>query len=128
MKPICRSTRLSNIAALMLGLTLAACGGSPTGLEGERPALAAQDRASVHDNTKEVMAQIPGIPQDRVAAKTAAVANQPQASTSVGCALHANELVPFDAEAEAQQAPQMELALDELVPEPALEGVNDEGR
>ena len=128
MKPICRSTRLSYIAALMLGLTLAACGGSPRGLEDEPPALAAKDRASVRDNTKEVVAQIPGIPQDTVADKTAAIASEPQASTSVGCALHANELVPFDAEPEAQQAPQMELALDELVPEPALEGVNDEAR
>ena len=72
MKPICRSTRLSYIAALMLGLTLAACGGSPRGLEDEPPALAAKDRVSVRDNTKEVVAQITGIPQDTVAAKTAA--------------------------------------------------------
>lgn len=125
MNPIHRSIRLSNIAALVFGLTLAACGGSPTSLEDEPSTSAVRDGASVHDNT-EVIAQLLEMPREQAVVKTAATDRQPRASTSLGCALQAGELVPFEAEPEAQQASQLEVAPEELVPEPTLEGINNE--
>jgi len=127
MNPIFPSTLRSTIAAL-LGLTLSACGGSPMGLDDEPPALAPRERAPVHDHAKAAMAQLPSMPQERIASNAAATDHRPQLPASVGCALQADELVPLDAEPEAQQAPQAEFAPDELVPEPVLEGVNDEPR
>lgn len=127
MNSIGRSTRVLPVAALLLSLTLVACGGSPAGMEGG-PVSVAQNRSAVLDSAKEVIVQPPKAPDDRIVAHTASTDPRPDAAPSAGCPSQADEPAPVNEGREVLQEPESEVVVHELVPEPAGRGLADDLR
>ena len=127
MNPICRSPRVSPVAAWLLSLHLVACGGSPAGMEGG-PVSVAQNRSAVPDSAKEVIVQPPKAPDDRIVAQTASTDPRPAAVPSAGCPSQADEPAPVDGGREVLQEPESEVVVHEWVPEPAGRDLADDLR
>ena len=124
MNPTCRSSCVSPVAALLLGLSLVACGGSPPGMEG-RPVSLAQNRLSAPDSAKELIVQPPKAPDQRIVANIAATDPRPDAVPSAGCPSLADEPAPVDGGREVLQEPEL-VVVHELVPQPAGRGHTDD--
>lgn len=127
MNPICRSSRVSPVAALLLSLSLVACGGSPAGMEGG-PVAVAQNRSAALDSAKEVIVQPPKAPDDRIVAHAASTDPRPDAAPSAGCPSQADEPAPIDGGREVLQEPESEVVVHEWVPEPAGRDLTDDLR
>ena len=126
MNPTCRSSRVSSAAALLLSLSLVACGGSPPSMEG-RPVPVAQNRSSALDSTKGLIVQPPKAPDERIVAKIASTDPRPDAVPSAGCPTQADEPAPVDGGREVLQEPEL-VVVHELVPEPAGRGSTDDSQ
>lgn len=122
-----RSNGASPLAALSLSLTLLACGGSPASMEGDLVPVA-QNRSPVHDKGKELIVQAPKMPHERVVTDTDSTDRRPEAFPPAACAWPADEPAPVNGGTEVQQEPESDVAVDELVPEPAPRGLTDEPR
>lgn len=122
-----RSNGASPLAALSLSLTLLACGGSPASMEDDLVPVA-QNRSPVHDKGKELIVQPPKMPHERVVTDTDSTDRRPKAFPPAACASQADEPAPVNGGTEVQQEPESDVAVDELVPEPAPRGLTDEPR
>lgn len=88
----------------------------------------AQNRSPVHDKGKELIVQPPKMPHERVVTDTDSTDRRPEASPPPACASQADEPAPVNGGPEVQQEPESDVAVVELVPEPAPRGLTDEPR